>query len=84
MDSTKKQVGGGATLGLGIVVVWLLGRFGVNMSAEVGAAIGAILLVIFSQIWDEGVFGVFHHLLRGGAESEHSASGESEVEKPGE
>lgn len=79
VDQHTKKVGGGVTLGLGVLVVWLLGRFGVSMSAEVGAVIGALIIAIWGAIWEEGLVGVGRHILRGDghAESARVASGKA-------
>lgn len=55
----------GGTTGVGVVVVWLLGHFGVAVSAEVGAAIagGAAAAALF--IGRNGITGVWRRIVYG-------------------
>ena len=64
-EGTPSTVGGGSALGLSVLVVWLAGRFGLSLSAEIGTVIGGLTLVIFAAFWAEGITGVVSHLWRG-------------------
>ncbi len=49
MSSNPNAAAAGGTTGFGVIVVWLLGHFGVDIGAEAGAAIagGAATVVLF-------------------------------------
>ena len=55
----------GSTTGVGVVVVWLLGHFGVDISAEVGAAIAGGEAAVALFIGRKGILGVAHLIWRG-------------------
>lgn len=49
----KVSAGAGAGLPIGIVLVWALGEAGVEMPAEVGAAIGTIMTTFIAYMTRE-------------------------------
>jgi hypothetical protein len=65
MNNEQKTVGGGASVGFGVLVVWLCGHFGLNMSAEVGTVIGGLLVAFGSVVAAEGIIGMIKHLFYG-------------------
>lgn len=57
-------VAGGAT-GAGVLVVWLLGHFGVDVSAEAGVAIGGGTIAVLLFVGHNGLRGVWRRVLYG-------------------
>lgn len=55
----------GGTIGPGVLVVWLLGHFGVNMSAEVGTVIGGAAAALLLFVGRNGLLGVWRRVWRG-------------------
>lgn len=55
----------GGTTSVGVIVVWLLGRYHVNLSAESGAAIAGGASTILLWIGRNGLLGAWNKLLRG-------------------
>ena len=55
----------GGTTGIGVVVVWILGHFGVAVSAELGAAIAGLITVAALAFARYGLLGVWSRFLRG-------------------
>lgn len=49
-DRAKGTIGGTSGVAFGVLCVWLAGRFGVAMSAEVGAVIGSIAFTFGAAI----------------------------------
>ena len=58
------SVAGGST-GVGVLVVWLLGRYGVDLSAEVGAAIAGGAATILLVIGRRGIKGTLQRIWSG-------------------
>jgi hypothetical protein len=55
----------GGTTGAGVLVVWLLGYFGVALSAEVGAAIAGGAATVLLVIGRRGIKGTLQRVWRG-------------------
>lgn len=55
----------GSTIGPGVVIVWLLGHFGVDVSAEVGTVIGGAAAAGLLFIGRNGIRGAWQRLWRG-------------------
>jgi hypothetical protein len=55
----------GGTTGVGVLIVWLLGRYGVNLSAEVGAAIAGGAATVLLVIGRRGIKGTLQRVWRG-------------------
>ena len=55
----------GGTIAPGVLVVWLLGHFGVDMSAEVGTVIGGLAAAALLFVGREGIRGAFRRVWRG-------------------
>ena len=64
-DNQEKTVGGIGSAGFGVLVVWLAGHFGLNMSAEIGTIVGALMVAFGASIAAEGIIGMLRHLLWG-------------------
>jgi hypothetical protein len=55
----------GGTTGAGVLVVWLLGYFGVDLSAELGAAIAGGAATVLLVIGRRGIKGTLQRVWRG-------------------
>jgi hypothetical protein len=55
----------GGTTGAGVLVVWLLGHFGVNLSAEVGAVIAGGAATVLLVIGRRGIKGTLQRIWSG-------------------
>lgn len=62
---SKTATAGGSGLGIGVLVVWLLGHFGVAVSAEVGATIAYGVTAAALLVAHKGVVGLFRMIWRG-------------------
>ena len=64
--AVKGATGGGGGLGIGVLIVWLLGHFGVqDITAEVGTVIGGLALSGGAAIGTYGIFGCCNKILFG-------------------
>lgn len=61
--TTAATAGGG--LGLGVLVVWLAGYSGLDMSAEVGAILGGLATGLGAAIATYGLVGIARRILFG-------------------
>lgn len=59
-------VGGASGAGVGTLVVWLLGRYGVSLDAEVAATIAGGISAVVLFIGKNGLRGAWHLVWRGG------------------
>lgn len=55
----------GSTTGAGVLVVWLLGYFGVDLSAEAGAVIAGGAATVVLAVGRRGIRGALRALWRG-------------------
>jgi hypothetical protein len=55
----------GGTTGAGVLVVWLLGYFGVSLSAEIGAAIAGGAATVLLVIGRRGIKGTLQRIWQG-------------------
>lgn len=55
---------GGSTLG-SVIVVWLLGVWGVQVPNEVAAAMTGVVMLLAGVWWRYGLVGIATHLLHG-------------------
>lgn len=53
------------TTGAGVLVVWLLGHFGVSVSAEDGAAIAGIATAVLLFVGRNGIRGIIRRIWGG-------------------
>lgn len=65
MNGGKIAAGGTAGGGLGAALVYVLGRFGVDLNAEDGALIAAGLIAVGAFLVHNGLVGAWHLLLHG-------------------
>lgn len=66
MTAAPKAVAGGTSGGVaGLLVVWLLGRFGIPLGAEEGAAIASASLSAGAVVAHYGLIGLARRLLWG-------------------
>lgn len=63
--SDPNAVVAGGTTGVGVLVVWLLGYFGVDISAEVGAAIAGGAATVLLVIGRRGIKGTLQRIWSG-------------------
>jgi len=64
-STAKGTAAAGGTTGLATVLVWLLGRFHVSLSAEDGAIIAGGLSTIVLFVWHYGVRNIVRHVWGG-------------------
>jgi hypothetical protein len=55
----------GGTTGVGVLVVWLLGYLGIDLSAELGAAIAGGAATVLLVIGRRGIKGTLQRVWRG-------------------
>jgi hypothetical protein len=55
----------GGTTGVGVLVVWLLGYLGIDLSAELGAAIAGGAATVLLVIGRRGITGTLQRVWRG-------------------
>ena len=65
MQNNPNATVAGGTASVSVLLVWLAGHFGVNLSAEAAAAIAGGLTVIVLAIGREGVKGIMSHIWSG-------------------
>ncbi len=58
-------VGGGSGIGLGVLIVWLVGYFGVAVPDEVAAVVGSLAVGAGAAVGNYGVKGCFVRLWNG-------------------
>lgn len=55
-------IGGGSGTGIGILIVWLVGYWGVAIPVEVGVVIGSLALSLGAGIGQYGIVGCWERL----------------------
>jgi hypothetical protein len=67
VNDAEKTAAGGGSVGLGVLIVWLAGHYGIDMSAEVGTMIGGFAGALGGAIASVGLVGIGRTLLFGRA-----------------
>lgn len=67
MSDAEKTAAGGGSVGFGVLLVWLAGHYGIDMSAEVGTMIGGFAAALGGAIASVGLIGIGRTLLFGRA-----------------
>ncbi len=65
MSDGEKTVAGSGSVGFGVVLVWLAGHYGVDMSAEVGTILGGLAAALGGAVASVGIVGIGRTLLYG-------------------
>jgi hypothetical protein len=67
MSDGEKTVAGGGSVGFGVLLVWLAGHYGIDMSAEVGTILGGFAGALGGAVASVGLVGIGRTLLFGQA-----------------
>jgi hypothetical protein len=65
MSDGEKTVAGGGSVGFGVLLVWLAGHYGIDMSAEVGTILGGFAGALGGAVASIGIVGIGRTLLFG-------------------
>jgi hypothetical protein len=63
--TTTAAAGGTGGVGIGVLIVWLVGYLGVEMTAEVGAIVGGLATAAGGAIGAYGLVGIAKRIWRG-------------------
>jgi hypothetical protein len=64
-EQSGRRVGGSSGLGVGVLIVWLAGYFGLAISAEVATVIGGFVVVLGAAIGSYGIVGCWQRVIWG-------------------
>ena len=73
MSDGEKTVAGGGSVGFGVLLVWLAGHYGIDMSAEIGTILGGFAAALGGAVASVGIVGIGKTLLYGNRGRERQA-----------
>jgi hypothetical protein len=73
----QRQAGGGIALAVATFVVWVCGRMGIVLTAEMGTLVGGLFVAGAAAIWAEGLKNVFVHIWTGDDGHHHKVTVET-------